>query len=41
MAAGKKVKKSENTRKWKEADWIRKGNWRHLRAVSTETHVSK
>lgn len=39
--AGKKVKKSNNMRKWKEAEWIRKGNQRPHRAGSTETQVLK
>lgn len=36
-----KVKKSENMKKWKEADWIRRGNQRPLRAGSTETQALK
>lgn len=27
-----KVKKSENMRRWKEADWIRRGNERSLQS---------
>lgn len=39
--AGKKVKKRENKKKWKEADWIGRGNQRRLKAGSTETQDLK
>lgn len=39
--AGKTVKRSEDMKKWKEADWVRRGNQRPLRAGSTETQVLK